>query len=267
MEEYMYEYIQSHTIDTDFVYLPIFWTNLQNHPGFKKQKESLQIILDEAIAKEPQQKYVVIVQHDDGPLLRIPKDTLILGACTGDVPLPLIYEDITERLLYTPRPPLSQKIHLASFVGTISTHPIRQEMKTILDQIPDIQCTSRKEWSEKVPHDNAMQFIQTTLQSRFCMSPRGYGRSSFRFFEAMLLDVVPVYVWDDVKWLPYPELDDSKFSISIQRKELPNLPQILQSITDEKYNEMVEEIKKVRHHFTLEGMAEWIKQYLELKLK
>jgi len=262
MEEYMYEYIQQHPIDTDFVYLPVFWSNIQNHPGFKKQKPSLQALLDEAIQKEKASIYIVIVQHDDGPLLKLPLNTLVFGACSGDIPLPLIYEDITHRLEQAPR---TEKTELASFVGTITTHPIRMEMMNVLEDTPGIQSSSRMGWSEKVPEEHAQRFIDSTLSSRFCLAPRGYGRSSFRFFEAMLLDTVPVYIWDDIKWLPYPELDDSAFSISIQRKELPQLSKRLQEVTEEQYENMVNEIKRVRPYFTLEGMAKWIMNELTLR--
>ena len=96
------------------------------------------------------------------------------------------------------------------------------------------------------------------------MAPRGYGRSSFRFFEAMLLDTIPVYVWDDIEWLPYREiLDYSTFSISISKNELPRLYDILSSISTETYENMVCTMKKNRHWFTLEGMVDYIVKHIQ----
>jgi hypothetical protein len=75
------------------------------------------------------------------------------------------------------------------------------------------------------------------------------------------LDTIPVYVWDDIEWLPYKEiLDYSTFAVSIQKKDIKNLYDILQSISDEKYRSMVENLKQVKHYFTLEGMTEYIIQ-------
>ena len=75
----------------------------------------------------------------------------------------------------------------------------------------------------------------------------------------MLLDTVPVYFWDDIEWLPYKDvLDYSKFSVSIHHSDIPRTAEILKSISNEKYISMVEELKRVRHYFTLEGMSEYI---------
>jgi hypothetical protein len=75
----------------------------------------------------------------------------------------------------------------------------------------------------------------------------------------MLLDCVPVYFWDDIEWLPYKDvLDYTKFSVSIHRNDIPRTAEILKSISNEKYLSMVEELKRVRHYFTLEGMSEYI---------
>jgi hypothetical protein len=265
MEEYCYDVLHAKQADiqTDVVYIPIFWTNLQNHPGFSTMKTKYQVLLTHALkAFPPNTKYMTIVQHDDGPQLQLPKNTIIFGACTGTVPLPLIYEDTTNRLLEEPRCPKTQ---LASFVGTVTTHPVRGELFQQLNDKSDIVWNGKKTWSASVEKQDADLFIKETLQSYFCLAPRGYGRSSFRFFEAMLLDTIPVYVWDDVEWLPYKDtLDYSTFAISIPKKDLPKLYDILSSISGKMYEKMVENMKKNRHWFTLEGMVEYIIQQIKV---
>ena len=264
MEEYAFHYLSDHRaeIQTDWVYLPIYWTHLQNHPAFGRTRENYQILLHRAFAAMPADtRYFTIVQHDDGPQLTLPPGTAVFGACTGSVPLPLIYEDVNQRLLRTPR--LAEKTALASFVGTASTHPLREDMVKQLrmraEMNQDVECYVRGSWSPTVGVTDADQFIASTLRSRFCLAPRGYGRSSFRFFEAMQLDTVPVYVWDDVEWLPYKDhLDYSSFAVSVQRQELPQLWDILTQISSEKYEKMVETMKAVRRYFTLEGMCEYV---------
>ena len=251
MEEYMYEYIMTHPIQTELVYIPIYWTNLQNHPGFSKEKYN--IVLQHAFhTMPPNTRYVTVVQHDDGPLLTVPKDTIIFGACTGTIPLPLIYEDVTNRLMQTPRQPKDQ---LASFVGTI-THPIRSDLIQLLKNRSDVSFQIQSTWTPSVSEDAAEIFLKETIRSKFCLAPRGYGRSSFRFFEAMQLDTIPVYFWDDEEWLPYREhLDYRTFSISISKKEIGKTEERLRGISDETYQEMVQELQRVRHWFTLEGLA------------
>ena len=82
MEEFMYEYITTNEIDTEYVYIPVFWTNLQNHPGFSKEKYD--VVLQHALNDFPSHtKFMTIVQHDDGPQLTLPKKTLVCWSMRG----------------------------------------------------------------------------------------------------------------------------------------------------------------------------------------
>jgi len=261
MEEYFYEYAltlaqTSYTAHTaHIVYLPVFWTHLQNHPGFAKMRSNYQLLLDKAL-QPSDTRYFTVVQHDDGPQLRLPPGTIIYGACTGTIPLPLIYEDITHRLSSQPRIP---KDLLATFVGTATTHPLRQAMVQALQDKPGIICHSKQVWSPRVEEDAATIFIELTTRAKFCLAPRGYGRSSFRFFEAIQLDTIPVYVWDDVEWLPYQDrLRYSEFAVSISKKDIPRLYDILQGISIEQYERMQQALQKIKHCFTLDYMCRYI---------
>jgi len=264
MEEYFYDYVMQHKddIETDLVYIPIFWTNIQNHSGFNNMKNGFNILLKKAIDTYPSDtRFFTVVQHDDGPELQLPKDTVVFGACSGTIPLPLIYEDVTNRLLNTQR--LPRKTVVASFIGTI-THPVRNILFTLFGRKKEMKFMINDKWTNNVQENQAKTFIDTTLKSKFCLAPRGYGRSSFRFFEAMLLDTVPVYFWDDIEWLPYKDvLDYSKFAVSIKNGDISRTYEILKGISDEQYVAMVEEIKRVRHYFTLEGMSEYVVQKIK----
>jgi hypothetical protein len=260
MEEYFYDYIMEHknNIISDRVYIPAFWTNIQIHPNFTKTKNNYNILLKRAYSLlPPETKYFTIVQADLGVELFLPKDTLVFGACYGDIPLPLIYEDTTNKLLNTTR--YNFKKYLASFVGTYTTHSLRKKLFKNLENKPNFKFEVRDNWTNNISEDLSEKFIETTLNSKFCLAPRGFGKSSFRFFEAMQLDTIPVYFWDDIEWLPYKEIIDySKFSISIHENDIHKTYEILNSISDEKYINMIEELKKVRYYFTLEGMSEYI---------
>lgn len=279
MEEYIYDALvtqeRSQEIETDLIYVPIFWTNLQNHPGFSSQRGKYQMLLDRALLAYPKgSHFFTCVQHDDGPGLSLPVGCRVYGACTGNIPLPLIYEDTEERLLSADRKNFQERDILLSFVGTVGTHPIREAARRALEGRSGVMFSSRDTWSASVPEEDAKRFVEWTGRSRFCLAPRGYGRSSFRFFEAMLLDVVPVYVWDDVEWLPYKNRCDNKqidnkqsdnidykrFCVSIHVSELSDLYDRLERIREEEYLEMLEEMRRVRPWFRLEGMMEWLIQ-------
>jgi len=260
MEEYAYEYFLKNPIQT--TYIPIFWTNLQNHPGFKDMRPKYNKLLQTALKNHAKEnpKYMTIVQHDDGPLLDLPPGTIVFGACTGTIPLPLIYEDVSERLLKEPR---VKKDVLASFIGSM-THPIRDAMIKAVDGKDGIVYQGKNGWSAHISDDLADVFIKLTLRSKFCLAPRGYGRSSFRFFEAMQLDTIPVYIWDDICWLPYQDvIDYSTFSVIIHKDDIPKTYEILSSISDDKYEEMQCALREVRHKFTLEWMCTYISRSID----
>jgi len=268
MEEYAYDVLSSMATpipptgiaEGTWVYLPAFWTNLQNHPGFQEQRAKYQWMLDRVIRSLPSHvRYFTVVQHDDGVAFTLPVGTRVYGACTGHIRLPLIYEDTRLTLLHTPRVDYPAKDIFLSFVGTTGTHPVRRLLRNALEGKRGVEWHSRDVWSPSVRGEDANQFVATTLRSRFCLSPRGYGRSSFRFFEAMLLETVPVYVWDDEEWLPYQEvLDYSAFSVSIRASEVDGLYDRLQAITEEQYQGMIEEIRRVRSWFSLDGMCRYL---------
>lgn len=260
MEEYFYNYIITHKnkIDSDYIYIPAFWTNIQIHPNFQSMKSNFNILLKRAYSvMPPNLKYFTIVQADLGVEMILPPNTLVFGACYGDIPLPLIYEDNTNRLINTKRN--IHKQYLASFMGTYTTHPLRAKMFNLLSRKENFLFDVKGEWVNSIPDNLANRFIDVTLDSKFCLAPRGFGRSSFRFFESILLDTIPVYFWDDVECLPYKDiLDYSKFSVSIQESDMYRTDEILMSITDVEYDGMLEELRRVRDYFSLEGMSEYI---------
>jgi hypothetical protein len=48
-------------------------------------------------------------------------------------------------------------------------------------------------------------WVRVLTNATVALAPRGIGRTSFRLYEALQLGAVPVYVWDDVEWLPYKQ--------------------------------------------------------------
>jgi hypothetical protein len=254
LEEYFSNYITKLNPSLSRYYINAHWTNIQIHPTFQSHKNKLQQELNQL---DPNKKYFTIVQYDDSILFNLPKDTLIFGSCSGDIPLPLIYEDNTNYLESFPRVSYNQKYIQCSFIGSL-THNVRH---TIYDKFKDNQqfLFHTSKWTPNVQKSNADLFIEVTLNSKFVLAPRGYGRSSFRFFEVFQLGSIPIYVWDDIEWLPYKDiLDYSKFCISLNVKEIDKLPKIISKIDENKYNEMLGEYQKVKDLFTLKGMSEYI---------
>jgi hypothetical protein len=253
---YLEEYFSRH--NTRGNYIDVFWTNLQIDPRYRA---GLHPIVQNLVNREycdVSRHYFTVVQHDDGVMVKLPPNTTVYAAGgTGHVPLPLIYEDNTNRLEEYTKYGFNEKTHLCSFVGSI-THKVREQIMNMFYGKSWFKHQVYG-WTNQISQDKQESFVEITSKSKFCLAPRGYGRSSFRFYEAFQLGAIPIYVWDDIEWLPYMEfLDYSRFCISIHVSKIGDLESKLLSITEEQYMEMCREYENVKHWFSLEGMTKYI---------
>jgi len=107
--------------------------------------------------------------------------------------------------------------------------------------------------------DNLQQlFIEKTVSSKFALAPRGYGRGSFRFYEIFKLGAIPIYVWDDIEWLPYMDkIDYSTICVSIHSSQLDTLKTKLLAIDESAYERMRSAYQFIQHMFEMEYMCEY----------
>jgi hypothetical protein len=260
MEEFfLHKYIELST-KTKKTFIPALWTNFQVEEWFNYKKDIMQKGLDKWISEHPNEYgYFTIVQHDDSIMLRLPPNTTIYGACNGNIPLPLIYQDTNHTLENIQKIPFNQKKFFCSFVGSITANYVQPNVRfTMLNYFKNNNkfiLNIPSGWTNNVNKSKQDNFIMITSYSRFALAPRGYGRSSFRFFEILQLGVIPIYIWNDMEWLPYKdEIDYSKFCISIHISKINTLEQILDSINDEAYNNMLLEYQKIKDKFSLDYM-------------
>jgi hypothetical protein len=264
LEEFFLKKILSETPNLKRKYIPVLWTNFQIENWFNAKKNEMQNDLNKWILENPSQNgYFTLVQHDEGPILKLPINTIIFGACDGTIPIPLIYEDINHTLENLPKKEYSKKHILCSFVGNITSNHVkpnvRQEIFNKLSNKKKFKLINSGGWTSNINKNNQHIFIETTINSKFSLAPRGYGRSSFRFFECFQLGTIPIYVWNDVHWLPFKEvIDYDKLCVSIHVSELDKLETFLLSIDENRYNDMLNYYQTIKHMFTLEGMSNQI---------
>jgi len=266
LEEYFYEKYLKLQPNLKKKYIPVKWTNFQIEGFFVNKKQEMQNLLNQWIDNNPSENgYFTVVQYDDGVLLNLPAKTIVYGACSGNIPIPLIYQDINNTLVSYPKKKFNDKQILCSFIGNItsnSTLPnVRQVMFDILNNNSKFKLINSGGWSPSVNKNLQDLFIITTIDSKFALAPRGYGRSSFRFFECFQLGTIPIYLWNDIEWLPFKdEIDYNKLCISINISQINKLESILESITEEKYNSMFVYYEEIKHLFNIEGMTNKIIQ-------
>jgi len=274
LEEYFLDKILKEKPEIKRKYIPAYWTNFQIENWFSSKKQEMQKELNNWVENNNNENgYFTVVQYDDACLLNLPNNTLVYGACSGDEPIPLIYQDIKNKLESCVKKNYNDKKIFCSFVGSITTNNIlpnvRQEMvnycknkikktrKVIISNKYKLFLTNN--WSDNVDKNKQDNFINNIIDSKFSFAPRGYGRSSFRFFEILKLGTIPIYLWNDINWLPFQDvIDYNKFCIVLNVKDLNSLDNILNEINEEKYNLMLEEYEKIKYYFSLEGMYEKI---------
>lgn len=252
-ETYFYNYIKTNKPVLNRKYINASWTNLYCNSQFKGISFNSEKLQKELDALPQDDKYFTIVQFDEGVKYhKLPPNTTILGCCFGDLPIPLTYE--TSAFSGKNFKNWNEKIIFCSFMGQ-HTHHVRKQVFEYIQKFPDYYYQVISELSTS----SQKLYIERTMESKFCLAPRGFGRSSFRFFEILKLGSIPVYVWDDINWLPFKDtIDYSKLCVCINVKDLDNLDYVLRSITEKQYESMISYYNEIKYLFTYDGMCQEI---------
>lgn len=241
LENYFYNYFISNNIKTNRIYIPINWTTCY----IENKTDGLQEILD---SLDQSLSYFTVSQHDDAIKEKLPKNTksFCAGGNSGGIPIPLVCSNIP----LTDIPTKTDRDLLCSFYGSI-THPIRQKLVNQFKNKPNTIIHGHS-WSININKNDYFNYVNTAVRSKFLLCPRGYGLQSFRQYESFQLGCVPVIITDN-RFLPWEdELDWESFSIITNN--INNLYEILQNISDKKYNDMLMIGQKLyNNYFTLEA--------------
>ena len=205
-----------------FKYIPIFWTNCYTNKVFGQKSYQIQKQLDLLDVNE---QYFTVSQHDDCVYEKLPQKTLIFsmgGNKVGSniIPLPLICSPISK----------TEKIKdiKVSFIGSL-THQIRETLYNFYKTNPSF-FFKVKGWELMTDKENIQNFIDVTSRSEFTLAPRGYGKSSFRLYEAMQLESIPIYVYDD-PWLPWKnDVDWDRLILKVPVENIPNIEYYIDNI-------------------------------------
>lgn len=167
-------------------YLPIYWTNYYCANGYSKGNHSR---LHAFLESLPDDKYWTVCQYDDGVLDKRGKDILVFSSGgVGDIALPLLANPM----------PMRTGLHrdlMYSFNGS-RTHQLRVDM---VEYFASSNVTFQ--------HVSPDEYLRRMERSVFSLCPRGYGKTSFRLYEAIHLGSIPIYLSDD-HWLPYSDIID-----------------------------------------------------------
>jgi hypothetical protein len=270
-EKYFYEYItkayQEGNIDKKIYekYIPVFWNEVQINKRYDdtlvtmvrtEENNYIWVLWDLLFNLPKDTQYFTVVQHDDGITISSKPSNLItfgMGGM-GNIPIPLTYN---ETLIFNDEKYINMhKSELCSFVGSL-THPCREKMVNILKYKPGVTIFTN-DWTNQIQDNKQLLYLKIMSKSRFTLAPRGYGKTSFRLYEALRMGSVPVYIYDDM-WLPYQEIIDwSKMVVLVHVDELDKLYDRLKCMSDDEVNSMKAYYKKVEYLFTYDGICDYI---------
>ena len=258
IEDYFFDYFTKNKIETDRIYIPIFWTSCYNnhwytgvnHPNIQSYLNSL----------NPDLKYFTICQHERAPEEILPKNTIVYSA-SGKIfeknrsnnykSIPLICSKIKD-----PNKDKKRDI-FCSFVGA-NTHEIRRKLDQQLKDDKNYYF-EMSGWEINIPKHKEINFKDITERSVFTLCPRGDGPTSFRMYEAMQLGSIPVYVYN-VKWIPYEkELNWIDLCVFVNENEISHIKDILENIPQERIDFMRSKISDIYDEwFSLDRMCQKI---------
>ena len=224
IEERAYSFFKNRQyLESEYTYIPIHWTSWHINPTGKNYGQNTQPLIDyctELTSKNPNEKFFTVVQYDGGTLIPI-DNCRIFGAC-GDFLSPLgknsTYEPIP--LLCEPHDGVPNEIrqYKVGYAGA-NTHPLREKVNKLLVNIPDYKFVTN------VQHNRTKTFRDILYNSVFALSPRGFGPTSFRMYEAIQMQCIPIYV-SDVMWLPFTNyIEWDKMCLLINPDEIESIPQ------------------------------------------
>ncbi|KAJ6743551.1 EXOSTOSIN HEPARAN SULFATE GLYCOSYLTRANSFERASE -RELATED [Salix viminalis] len=140
--------------------------------------------------------------------------------------------------------PPSQRPILAFFAGNMHGYVRPLLLDYWGNKDPDMKIFG------PMPHVKGnTNYIQHMKSSKFCICPRGHEVNSPRIVEAMFYECVPVIISDNFVPPFFEVLDWESFAVIVLERDIPNLKNILVSISEEKYIEMHKRVKKVQQHF------------------
>ena len=253
IEERAYSFFATQkNLESDYIYIPIQWTSWHVNPGGEYGQNTQPLIeyCNQLIEKYPNEKFFTVVQYDGGTL--IPIDNCTIFASSGDFSSPVgknsSYQPIP--LLCDPHrgAPREVREYKVGYAGR-DTHPLRVRMNELLSHLPQYK------FAVNLDHNQTEVFRDVLYNSVFALSPRGFGPASFRMYEAIQMQCVPIYISDEF-WLPFTKyIEWDKMCLLIKQDEIETIPEKVDALLESgEYQNMIDYGQEMyEKHLTWDG--------------
>lgn len=257
-------------INSDLVYMPIQWTAYHRAHHYGQYTADLQYYIEGIVENNPTINFFTVVQYADGVLVKFPNCKIFAAGGYGKdghpvprwedrernsniVPIPLICDPHPVKELKNPR------FHV-TYMGN-STHPIRERMIEELEALDNYYLTCNS--------GSTSRFRDVINDSIFVLCPRGTGLTSFRLYETIQMQRIPIYISDDM-FLPFADsINWEKLAVLIHPDDIPSIPHIVENlISSGEYLDMIEYGKEIyAHYFTWDGCLAEIERIISVEEK
>lgn len=214
--------------DADWIYLAPYWTriHLWNDYG-RNGVERLEADIGEILGGLHAPTFTVC-QYDDGPLVNLAATRIYLSSRKSNTgyDLPLLTYPPPRSSILTP------KRYFASFLGRFDTHPTRGDALKIVSARADCLI------ADGLVSPKA--YRKVLRESWVALAPRGYGGSSFRFYEAVFAGAVP-WLIGDIDSRPFKsQIDWSRYSFYSENVESfeKDFSQLTLDVVKDKHREL-----------------------------
>lgn len=215
--------------EAEYVYIPFFWTryHLQNDYGGYGLEE-LQAAVDKITTFGV--PTFTVCQYDDGPIVTLANCRIFLGSrkTHGNLDAPLLASKLPGGFV------LNNSKFVFNFIGRVDTHPIREELVRALKPLEGGYV--------RLDGVSPQHYAKILRQSDITLAPRGYGGSSFRFYEAIQAGSVPWLV-GDIDSRPFKhQIAWSDFSL--YSKTVPEFLEQFEQLTEKRIRFMREAVRE-----------------------
>lgn len=263
-------------------FIPIFtqwvdpWVNYKGRKMMRYPKGFVEA-LEKVLRKEV--PYITVSQNDEGIegkrellLERHPNILVLSAGGFGHVAVPLVrtmgqsyglakkYFDRT-LFLQRKRGLMPERKYFISYVGSLvhAPHDMRKRMQDVVEKFAAEQNISDKVLFYKTDKGDWQDVM---FNSRFTLVPRGYGRTSYHLVEAIQRGLIPIHVYTDMPWVPYPQLYD-KIGFKTTVEALPELLLKLRNMTDDEVNSLEQRVAWVAwNYFNSDAITSQIQGFM-----
>ncbi|KAH0792273.1 Exostosin family protein [Histomonas meleagridis] len=255
VEEYWYDEFHNKSIDEFGVFVPIVikYVNLFFNKGrgayYRFVKGLWKLINKDFL-------YITLSSLDEGletsKNIKVPENVLILApGGIGHIPINLFLQDYN---IVNPNP---NPNYTAVFMGRFGTHPVRKEMVKI--------ATKKLGNKFYCGQTNNKNWIEIYKNSKAVLCPRGNGRNSFRLTETLQMGLIPIYIYNDVPWVPYYDsIGWSNFGFVTRNDGLEKVLDKIDKMNQSDLESMRKRIREMYYtHFTVNGTMKQIQNFLK----